>query len=45
MTFSVNHPILFLMTGLVIALVLLQSFTFLRRAIKRAGELGIEKER
>ncbi|MBE6676152.1 MAG: DUF5058 family protein [Ruminococcaceae bacterium] len=43
MEFSVNHPILFLMVGAIIALVLAQSVFFLVRAIKRAQELGIAK--
>ena len=43
MEFRVNHPVLFVMTAVVIGLIMLQSVSFLRRAIKRAGELGIEK--
>ncbi len=41
MNFSVNHPILFVIVGAVIALVLAQSVFFLVRAMKRAKELGI----
>ena len=41
MNFSVNHPILFVIVGAVIALVLGQSVFFLVRAMKRARELGI----
>ena len=41
MTFSVNHPILYVFVGAIIALVLGQSVYFLVRAIKRAKELGI----
>ncbi len=41
MTFSANHPILFVLVGVVIAAVLAQSFFFLFKAIKRARELGI----
>ena len=41
MNFSVNHPILFVIVGAVIALVLGQSVFFLVRAIKRARALGI----
>lgn len=44
MEFSVNHPILFVMVGIIIAAVLGQSFYFLFRAIKRAKELGISKQ-
>ena len=43
MEFSVNHPILFIMVGAIIALVLAQSVFFLVRAIKRAKQLGIAK--
>ena len=41
MKFSVNHPILFVIVGAVIALVLAQSFFFLIRAMRRAKALGI----
>lgn len=43
MEFSVNHPILFVIVGAIIALVLAQSIYFLVRAIKRARQLGIAK--
>lgn len=43
MEFSVNHPILFVIVGAIIALVLAQSIYFLVRALKRARQLGIEK--
>lgn len=43
MEFSVNHPILFVMVGILIAFVLMQSAYFLIRAIKRAKELGMDK--
>ncbi len=42
MEFSVNHPILYLLVGIVIAAVLGQSVFFLVRALRRAKELGIE---
>ena len=41
MKFGVNHPILFVIVGAVIALVLAQSVFFLVRAMKRAKALGI----
>ncbi len=44
MKFDVNHPILFVIVGAVIALVLAQSFYFLFKSIKRAKQLGITKE-
>lgn len=43
MEFSVNHPIIFIMVGAIIALVLAQSVFFLVRAVKRAKALGIAK--
>ena len=43
MEFNVNHPILFVAVGAIIALVLAQSLFFLLRAAKRAKELGISK--
>ncbi len=43
MNFSVNHPALFSITALIIAFVLFQSVFFMRRAWKRALELGISK--
>ena len=44
MKFSVNHPILFVIVGLIIAVVMAQSVFFLEKALKRAKELGIKKE-
>jgi hypothetical protein len=44
MKFSVNHPIIFVIVGVLIALVLAQSVYFLLRAVKRAKQIGIEKE-
>ncbi len=41
MEFSVNHPILFILVGIIIALVLAQSVYFLVKAMRRAKELGI----
>ena len=41
MEFSMNHPILFVIVGAIIALVLGQSVFFLVRALRRARELGI----
>ncbi len=43
MNFSANHPILFVLVGIIIALVLAQSFYFLFKAIRRAKQLGIAK--
>jgi len=44
MEFSVNHPILFVIVGIIIAVVLAQSFYFLRKACRRAKELGVSAE-
>ena len=44
MNFNVNHPILYAIVGAIIALVLAQSLFFIFRAMKRAKELGIEKD-
>ncbi len=41
MEFQVNHPILYVLVGVIIAAVLAQSVYFLVRAMKRAKELGI----
>lgn len=42
MEFHVNHPLLFVMVGLLIAVVLAQSVWFLVRALKRAKALGMD---
>lgn len=44
MKFSVNSPILFVLVGIIILIVLIQSVYFLVRAWKRAKELGIESK-
>ena len=41
MSFNVNHPIIYILVGAIIAVVLAQSVYFLVRAVKRAKELGI----
>lgn len=45
MEFNVNHPIIFIMVGVIILAVLAQSFWFLIRALKRANELGMDKKK
>lgn len=45
MTFSVNHPILFLLAGIVIAVVLAQSVFFLIRAWRRGTQMGMDKKK
>ena len=41
--FSVNHPLLFLMAGILIAVVLAQSVFFLVKAMRRSKELGMDQ--
>ena len=45
MKFNVNHPILFLLVGIVILIVLAQSVFFLVKALKRAKEIGMETKK
>ena len=43
MTFQINHPILYILAGLIIAVVLGQSVYFLAKALKRSKELGMDQ--
>ena len=43
--FSVNHPILFILAGLLVAVVLGQSVYFLLKALKRSRELGMDQKK
>ena len=45
MEFTVNHPILFVLAGLIIAAVLGQSVYFLLKALKRSKEIGMEQKK
>ena len=45
MTFHVNHPILFLLAGILVAVVLGQSVYFLIKAMKRSRELGMDPQK
>ena len=45
MTFNVNHPILFVMVGIIIAAVLAQSVFFLIKAWKRGKEIGMDSKK
>jgi hypothetical protein len=45
MKFHVNHPILFLIVGIIIAIVLAQSIFFLVKALKRAKELNMDTKK
>ena len=43
MTFSTNHPILFLLAGILVAVVLGQSVYFLVKALRRSKEIGMDQ--
>ncbi len=45
MEFNVNHPILYLIAGLLVAVVLAQSVYFLLKALKRSKELGMDQKK
>jgi len=45
MQFNINHPILFLLAGIIVLAVLAQSLYFLRKAWKRAEEIGIPMDK
>ena len=43
MEFSVNHPILYILAGLIVAVVLGQSVYFLLKALKRSRQIGMDQ--
>ena len=45
MEFYVNHPVLFLIAGLLVAVVLAQSVYFLVKALRRSKELGMDQKK
>ena len=45
MEFHVNHPIIFVLVGLLVAVVLGQSVYFLVKALKRSKELGMDQKK
>lgn len=45
MVFDVNHPLIFLMAGILIAVVLAQSVFFLVKALRRSKELGMDQKK
>ena len=45
MEFNVNHPILFVLVGIVVAIVMAQSVYFLLKAYKRAKQIGMDMSR
>ena len=45
MEFSVNHPLLFIMAGILVAVVLAQSVFFLVKAMRRAKAIGMDPKK
>ena len=45
MDFSVNHPALFIIAGILVAVVLAQSVFFLVKALRRSKELGMDQKK
>jgi len=45
MEFHVNHPILFLLAGILVAVVLMQSVYFLVKALRRSREVGMDQSK
>ena len=45
MEFSVNHPILFILAGLLVAVVMAQSVYFLVKALRRSKQLGMDQSK
>ena len=45
MEFRVNHPVLFILAGLLVAVVLGQSVYFLVKALRRSKELGMDSKK
>lgn len=45
MEFHVNHPILFVLAGFLVAVVLAQSVYFLVKALRRSREIGMDQEK
>ena len=45
MEFQVNHPILFILAGLLVAVVLGQSVYFLVKALRRSKALGMDPKK
>ena len=43
MEFNINHPILYVIAGLLVAVVLAQSVFFLVKAMRRSRELGMDQ--
>ena len=45
MNFSVNHPILFVLVGIIIAVVMAQSAYFLVKSLRRAKAIGMDMKK
>jgi hypothetical protein len=43
--FTVNHPVLYILTGLIVAVVLAQSVYFLLKALKRSKAIGMDQKK
>ena len=43
MTFTVSHPLLFVFTGIIVALVLGQAVYFLAKALRRSKAIGMSR--
>ena len=45
MQFNVNHPVLFLLAGIIVLIVLVQSLFFLRKAWRHGKEIGMPMDK
>ena len=45
MQFTVNHPVLYVLAGLIVLAVLGQSLFFLLKALKRSREIGMDQSK
>ena len=45
MQFTVNHPVLYILAGLIVAVVLGQSVYFLLKALKRSRQIGMDQKK
>ena len=45
MQFYINHPVLFMLAGIIVLIVLAQSFFFLRKAWRRGKEIGMPMDK
>ena len=45
MEFHVNHPVIFILSGIIVAVVLGQSVYFLCKALKRSKQIGMDQKK